>query len=331
MKGRLAGIALSALSGSVYLIASRGADQIEWLTPVAKFALPDVRGRIDQLAADLANGRLLVASSGNDSVEIADVITNNRVGSIPALAGPRGVGYLKAVDRIFVATGGTGTVAAYDATTLRLAASNALGGEAGAVRVAGQENDIWVGYGEGALALLDGNLKKLGEVAVGGHPEAFELESAGTRIFVNVPQRHYVAVVDRRKMTVTAIWPITEGNDNFAMALDETHQRLFVVCQRPARMLVLDTDSGVTVASMQTVGDAEDVSYDPIHGRVYVSGGEGSIAIYEQQSADEYRSLGTVPTVAGARTSLFVAEWNLLFVAVRERGPQAAEIRVYRP
>ena len=331
MKGRLLSIALVGFYGSIYLIAGKNADPTEWLTPVAKIALPDVRGRMDQLAADVANGRLLVASSGNDSVEIADVITNRRVSSIVVLGGPRGVGYLTSIDRVFVANGGTGTVTAYEGTTGKLAASNTLGAEAGNVRVAAPENAIWVGYGQGALALLDGNLKKLGEVAVGGHPAAFELESAGTRIFVNVPQRHYVAVIDRRKMTVTAILPITEGDGNFAMSLDETHKRLFVVCQRPSRMLVLDTDSGATLASMQTVGDAGDVSYDPIHARVYVSGGEGSIAIYEQQSADVYRSLGTVPTVAGARTSLFVAEWNLFFVAVRERGSEAAEIRVYRP
>jgi hypothetical protein len=46
------------------------------------------------------------------------------------------------------------------------------------------------------------------------------------------------------------------------MALDEAGRRLFVGCRVPARLVVLDTDSGQVVAKLPTVGDADDVFFD---------------------------------------------------------------------
>jgi hypothetical protein len=85
------------------------------------------------------------------------------------------------------------------------------------------------------------------------------------------------------------------------------------------------------LARLRTVGDADDLFYDPIHSRLYVTGGSGQLAVYLQKSADQYVELDPVATVVGARTGLFVPEWNRFFVAVRDFGARAAEIRVYQP
>jgi hypothetical protein len=44
-----------------------------------------------------------------------------------------------------------------------------------------------------------------------------------------------------------------------------------------------------------------------------------------------YRRLARVPTVSGARTSLFVPELDRLFVAVRAGSNEPAAIWVFRP
>jgi hypothetical protein len=62
---------------------------------------------------------------------------------------------------------------------------------------------------------------------------------------------------------------------------------------------------------------------------LYVSGGEGSIGIFQQKDADHYEPMSKIPTAAGARTALFVPELNRLYLAVPHRGSQKAEIRVY--
>jgi hypothetical protein len=49
------------------------------------------------------------------------------------------------------------------------------------------------------------------------------------------------------------------------------------------------------------------------------------------QTETGYRRLARVPTVSGARTSLFVPELDRLFVAVPARRNEPAVIWVFRP
>jgi DNA-binding beta-propeller fold protein YncE len=171
--------------------------------------------------------------------------------------------------------------------------------------------------------------KKLADIALRAHPESFRLEESGPMIFVNLPNAgHTIAVVDRAKRSVIATWSI-EAQANFPMALDEADHRLLVVTRKPARLVVLDTESGKQVASYPAVGDADDVFYDSAHKRVYISGGEGFIDVFDQRDPDHYRLSGKVATANGARTSLLVPELNRLYLAVPHRGNHKAEIRVY--
>jgi hypothetical protein len=63
-------------------------------------------------------------------------------------------------------------------------------------------------YGDGALAVIDPQqMKKIGDVKLDSHPEAFQLEQNGPRIFMNVPTAQ-VAVVNRERMTVIAKWDV---------------------------------------------------------------------------------------------------------------------------
>ena len=94
-------------------------------------------------------------------------------------------------------------------------------------------------------------------------------------------------------------------------------------------MAIFDTESGKKVANLDSAGDADDVFYDGSRGRIYVSGGEGFLSIFQQKDADHYEQTGKIPTAAGARTSLFVPELSRLYLAVPHRGSQGAEVRVY--
>jgi len=294
--------------------------------------LPGVKGRIDHLAADVYHGRLFVAALGNNSVEVVDVRKNAVLASLAGFAEPQGVAYLESVNRLFVANGADGTLRVYDGSTLKPLSSVRLGSDADNVRLDARRNRIYVGYGDGGLAVLDAaGGKRLADIPLKAHPESFQLAGKSARLFVNLPGAHSIAVVDCDKYKVVAEWPVKDGLENFPMALDEESQRIFVVCRRPARLLVLDMDSGLVLARLPTAGDADDIFYDPIHERLYVTGGEGRIAVYAQRSADGYVPMGEIITVAGARTSLFVPEWNRLFVAVREFGGHPAEIRIYEP
>jgi hypothetical protein len=94
-------------------------------------------------------------------------------------------------------------------------------------------------------------------------------------------------------------------------------------------MLLLDTRSGTSVASIEIVGDTDDLFYDAGKRRVYVIGGQGFVDVFQQKDADHYVRVGRYETAPGARTGLFVPEWGKLFIAVPHRGGQRAEILVY--
>jgi len=113
------------------------------------------------------------------------------------------------------------------------------------------------------------------------------------------------------------------------MALDQAHHRLFVVCRRPAELLVLDSQSGSLLAHLPVAGDADDLYYDEALKRIYVSGGQGFISVVGQVDAGRYRLVAAIPTVRGARTSLLVPELERFYLAVPRRGDRPAEMRVY--
>lgn len=291
--------------------------------------MPNVEGRIDHMAIDVAGQRLFVAALGNNTLEVIDLRNAKHVRSVPGLREPQGVAYTPATNRIYVANRADGSLRVFDGTSFELLKTIAYGQDADNVRSEAQADRVWVGYGKGALGIINQNGTKLADIALGAHPESFQLEANGPRIFVNLPPLHSIAVVDRESRKVTASWRTGGATANYPMALDEADHRLFVVCRHPARLLVLDTSTGTIIAKLPVVGDSDDAFYDPARKRIYAIGGEGAISIFEQQDADHYREVERIRTAPGARTGYFSADLGRLVVAARRRGAEPAEIRIY--
>lgn len=291
--------------------------------------LPGVKGRIDHLAFDADNQRLFVAALGNNTVEIIDLKSGKVAHTISGLAEPQGVLYEPGKKRLWIANGNDGKVRIFDALTFQPQQSIDLGDDADNIRRDAATGRVFVGYGNGGIAVFDPDGNKVGDIKVDAHPESFQLEKTGSRMFVNLPGSKKVAVIDRSKSAVATSWPTDDAQSNFPMALDEAGARLFIVCRKPAVLLVLDTRSGAVVAKLPTVGDSDDVFYDQKRKRIYVSGGEGAIAVYQQNDADHYDEIARLEAVKGARTSLFVPELSRLFLAVRQVGENPAAITVY--
>ena len=129
---------------------------------------------------------------------------------------------------------------------------------------------IWKKYGSGGIAIANAAGQNVGSVALDTHPESFQFEPNGDRVYVNVPRQFGITVVDRKKRAVVAKWGLGVQFGNYPMALDDTHKRLFVGCRLPAKLVVLDTTSGRIVASLSTIGDADDIFYDAGQRVVYV-------------------------------------------------------------
>jgi YVTN family beta-propeller protein len=318
---------LSLVDLSGVSLAQSGAS--ETLKLETTIPMPDVEGRIDHLSIDLKGQRLFVAALGNNSLEVIDLKENKRIHSINGLAEPQGIAYIPSSNRVFVANGKDGSVRAFDAGSWKMLKSIPYGEDADNLRFDPSSGHIWVGYGGGALGEFDQEGTKLADIKLGAHPESFQLEKNGSRIFVNLPGSRKIGVVDRKTRSVAESWGTGGPLANYPMTLDQQNHRLFVVTRFPARLIVLDTVQGKRVASLSAIGDCDDVFYDEHRRRIYAIGGEGGISVFQQRDPDHYDELGRIKTVSGARTGFLSAELDKLYVVVRRHESQAAEIRVY--
>ncbi len=297
---------------------------------VATIALPGVKGRIDHLAIDAKRNRLFVAALGNGSLEVIELNANRRQKSLPGFVEPQGVEYVPGPDRLYIATGEANRVDILDGTSLVQVKRVELK-DADNIRYDFRSETVYVGYGAGALRAMDVRSgESVADFRLAGHPESFQLEQSGSRIFVNVPSARHIAVVDKVKRSVVATWEVSAAESNFPMALDEAGHRLFVGARKPAVMLIYDTDTGKLEAKHPIGGDTDDIFFDPDHKRVYVICGEGRIDVFGQESSNRYTYEGSVKTAPRARTGLFVPEKGKLYVAAPAVGTSPARVLVYR-
>ena len=206
----------------------------------------------------------------------------------------------------------------------------ALGEDADNVRVDEAAHRVYVGYGSGGLAVIDtARVQPIARIALPAHPESFELDPAGQRIFVNVPDAHQLALVDRTSNRQLASWPTGALHANFPLALDPAHGRAITVFRRPATVAVFDLQSGQLLTTVRTCGDSDDVFPDSKRARLYVVCGEGLIETFAAQG-EGYVSVGRTPTAAGARTGLLAPDIDRLFLAVPASAATPASIWVFR-
>jgi len=293
--------------------------------------LPGVDGRIDHFAFDPAGERLFVCALGNNTVEVLDLRKAERIRSITGLGSPQGIVYIPQLDHLFVANDKGGIFKIYDGKSFQQITELNFKDDADNVRYDDATKKIYIGFGSGGIAIVNApDGKQIGSIKLSAHPEAFELEKNGSRIFVNVPNSRHVAVIDREKGEIVTTWKTDLAFENFPMALDEANHRLFVGCRLPSRLVVLNTDSGDVVTKIDISGDPDDLFYDSKRHRIYAICGAGKIDIIEQTDPNTYAASAWVNTADGARTGLFVSERDTLFVAVPHRGSQKAEVRAYR-
>jgi hypothetical protein len=115
---------------------------------------------------------------------------------------------------------------------------------------------------------------------------------------------------------------------NFPMVLDEQARTVIVVFRSPPQLGVFSMQDGATIAQVETCGDADDIFLDTKRRRIYVTCGDGILDVFDAQT---FARLARIPTVAGARTALFVPEMDRIFLAARASTSEPASIWVFQP
>ncbi len=293
--------------------------------------LEHVSGRLDHLAIDPQRERLYVAELGQDSLGVVDLKMRIVMRTVGGLREPQGLGYVLSTDTLYVANGGDGSVRLLRGADLSATGRIELGADADNVLVDGASQRVYVGYGNGGVALIDAvRARRIAEVPLKAHPENIQIDPSLRQLYVNVPDTHEIAVIDLAAGRQTSSWPTLELAANFPMAISGTGLELWVAFRHPATIAAYRTRTGVRIGTIETCGDADNISLDARRSRLYVTCGAGEIDVLEWAN-DRFRSVGRISTRAGARTSLFDPDQDRLYVAVPASFGHPAAIYVYRP
>src|SRR5258706_3793758 len=295
-----------------------------------KIPLGNVAGRIDHLAIDSARLRLYVAELGNNSIGVVDLTTNRLIRTVGGFLEPQDVGYEPSTDTVYVTNGADGSVRVLRGDDLRPIGRIDLAGDADNLRIDTAHRRVVVGYGNGALGVIDPQSQKLvADIPLKAHPESFRLAGDDQLVYINIPDAHEIAVVDLRARRQVSSWRMGEFSSNYPMMLDGARHELWVAFRSPSKLVALDLKTGVRIAALDSCSDADDVFVDAKRDRIYVSCGAGFVDVWRRHGVS-YVKLESVVTVVGARTSLFVPDLGRLYLAVRATPTERAAIWVFR-
>jgi DNA-binding beta-propeller fold protein YncE len=344
-----------ALCAMVLFLAGLAFGQSSALKLTQRIALPNVNGRMDHMGIDIGGQRLFATAFDNHTLSVIDLKAGQQVRLVPDLNQPQAAYYDAATNHLFVSAGGDGSVKMFDGKTFQLLQTIKYSADADNLRYDAKNKHVIVGYGgekflygaptrqqgDGAMGIMDLAGKKVSEIPTDAHPESFQLEQMGNRIFINVPDKKEIQVADLATGKTIAHWPVS-CPENFPMALDEPHHRLMVACRNPSGLAVFDTTSSKEVALVPIPGVfSDDIFYDAAKSRIYVVArtaapndprgpGPGVLEIIQQKDPDHYEKVGTQATGFGAQTGFFSAPLSKLFIATRrQQGGAGGEILVY--
>jgi len=296
---------------------------------------PGITGKIDHLTIDLKTNRMFVCTKGNNSVSVLDLAAKRQIALISAgLMTTQDVVYVGSTNPplLYVANA-NGHVRAFNGLTYASTSIDVnLGINADNMRFDSQRKILYVGYGEGpsAIAAIDavtGARKPDASVNVVGHPESFLLNSDNTTIYVNIVTRNAIYKVSNTATGGDGKFSVlnlpTGYSGHYALLLMEQEKVIIVPTRVPSSLLVLSSVDGKLINVYPTVNDVDDLFYDHRLQRIYVTGGDGNVAVYQRadSSATKWTSLGNVASGTLGRTGVWSPELDRLFVAVQGARP----------
>jgi len=320
------------------------AGQASPVTLVRTVYMPEIVGDFDHFTVDLKRGHLFVSAEVHHSVEMFELKTGDHLQSIGGFKTPHSIAFAAEKDELMVADGGDSSLVLLsgedfhhiDRIQLIDGSATGKGDSPDAAYYDAPNRLYYIGNGGVSANLPDSQIsifsvdqgKLVGSIFIpGNNVESMGVDNLHHRLYVNIRDKHQVGVVDLQTKKVINTWTTPDLNANTALAVDPEHERIFVAGRKPGIFYVFDRD-GKVVAQKPCVNINDDMTWDPVLQRVYVSGTQG-LSIFHQDSADSYTEIANVPT-NGGKTSYYVPQVHQFFVIHPKTDVDIAGLLVYR-
>jgi DNA-binding beta-propeller fold protein YncE len=279
-------------------------------------------GGWDYLTVDSAARRLYVSHATR--VVVIDLDKGAVVGEIPNTNGVHGIAIVSELGRGFTSNGRDNTATIFDLKSLKVLGQVKTGTNPDAIIYDPASRRVFAFNGRSADAtVIDAASGAVaGTIALGGKPEFAAADGRGM-VYVNIEDKSEVVAIDSRKLTATAHWPLSPGEEPSGMAMDRDTRRLFIGCGNK-KMIVMNADNGRVVADLP-IGDGVDATaFDPETKMAFSSNGEGTLTVVHEDSADKFSVVENAPTQRGARTMTLDPKTHTVYVATAQFGPPPA-------
>jgi len=312
--------------------AQRAPLKLEHTTP-----LPELKdGDFDHFVADVEGNRLFATAEENSKVLVFDLKTNKLLYTIADLKAPHSMLYRADLKKLFVVDGDLGEIKIYETVSYKPVASIKVREGADSSSYDPSTKYLYVVTGgkdaklpNAYVEIIDTTqAKQVGEIKMDSDDvEAIALDPSSSRMFIDIRGNSTVEVVDRDKRAVIATWPVP-GQGLTTISYYSANHRLYVGGRQPAKLYVVDSDSGKLITSMGAAAMVDDACLSAARKRIYFAGTEFT-DVFEIKDADHLEHIGHIPTAFRAKTAILVPELNRYYLAVPHHEKQVAELRVY--
>jgi len=273
-------------------------------------------GGFDHAAVDESTGRVYVAHTANDTVDVIDITARRYVRSIPDL--PAVAGALVAEpDLVFTSNRGENTVGLFttadDARVEKIAVGirpNGLAYDPQRARLlAAHVGDPGIA-GSFTVSVIDVRARKrLADLAVPGRTRWAIYDPAGDAFHVNIADPPQIIVVESADpVRIRRVVAIPHAGPH-GLDIDVARRRLFCACDAGV-LVAVDADSGKLVESHAISGVPDVVFFNAAMDHLYVAVGEpGVVDVFDTATLSRRE---TVRTEAGAHTLSFDPRRNIV-------------------
>jgi DNA-binding beta-propeller fold protein YncE len=323
---------------------TKAAEPAAPVTLLSTTYLPEITGDFDHFAVDLKRNHLFVSAEVHHSVEMFDLKTGTHLQSIGGFKTPHSVAFAPEKDQLLVADGGDSALILLSADDfhrtdrVQLIDGSATGkGDSPDAAYYDAANRLYyIGNGGISANLPDSEIsvfsvdqgKLIDKISIpGNNVESMGIDHIHHRLYVNIRDKKQIGVVDLVTRKVIATWTAPGLQKNTALAVDEKNERIFVAGRNPGIFYVFD-NNGKVVSQKPCANINDDMTWDPVLKRVYVSGTQG-LSIFHQDSPDTYTDIADVPT-NGGKTSFYVPQVKQFYVVHPKTDVDIAGLLVYR-
>ena len=280
-------------------------------------------GGWDYLRVDPAGTRLYV--SHGTQVEVVDLKTHQRIGTIPNTPGVHGIEVVPGAGRGYITCGRNNTCVVFDLKTLKpIGAPIPTGPKPDALLYDAYSKRVFIFSNDGGRStVLDAATGAVvGTAELGGDVEEGVSDGKGT-IFVNIENTSEVVAFDAKTLAVRQRHVLAPGEEPTGLGLDPKTNRLFSGCANE-KLVVTDSRTGRQVAVLPTAKGTDGAVFDPATRNIVTSNGSGTFTVIHQNAPDSYTAVARVATARGARTMALDPQTHHIFTCTADYGPTPA-------